>query len=109
MRTELFLKKREGKCIPRKIRRKKTVCNIYSFVHVSYTKDHKKCLFTVLLYFIVSYTTSSRTCPLGIQFYFIFLENVRVLNQSTEGAEFVWVSEYQKGEGCGIINQFVFV
>jgi hypothetical protein len=30
-------------------------------------------------------------------------------NQSTEGAEFVWVSECQKGEGCEIINQFVFV
>jgi hypothetical protein len=30
-------------------------------------------------------------------------------NQSTEGAEFVWVSEYQKGEDCEIINQFVFV
>jgi hypothetical protein len=29
-------------------------------------------------------------------------------NQSTEGAEFVWVSECQKGEGCEIINQFVF-
>jgi hypothetical protein len=31
------------------------------------------------------------------------------LNQSTEGAEFVWVSECQKGEGCEIINQLVFV
>jgi hypothetical protein len=30
-------------------------------------------------------------------------------NQSTEGAGFVWVSECQKGEGCEIINQFVFV
>jgi hypothetical protein len=30
-------------------------------------------------------------------------------NQSTEGAEFVWVSECQKGEGCEIKNQFVFV
>jgi hypothetical protein len=30
-------------------------------------------------------------------------------NQSTEGAEFVWVSECQKGEGCEIINQFVFI
>jgi hypothetical protein len=30
-------------------------------------------------------------------------------NQSTEGGEFVWVSECQKGEGCEIINQFVFV
>jgi hypothetical protein len=29
------------------------------------------------------------------------------VNQSTEGAEFVWVSECQKGEGCEIINQFV--
>jgi hypothetical protein len=29
-------------------------------------------------------------------------------NQSTEGAEFVWVSECQKGEGCGIIKQFCF-
>jgi hypothetical protein len=29
-------------------------------------------------------------------------------NQSTEGTEFVWVSEYQKGEGCEIIKQFVF-
>jgi hypothetical protein len=28
-------------------------------------------------------------------------------NQSTEGAEFVWVTECQKGEGCYIINQFV--
>jgi hypothetical protein len=28
-------------------------------------------------------------------------------NQSTEGAEFVWVSECQKGEGCKTINQFV--
>jgi hypothetical protein len=28
-------------------------------------------------------------------------------NQSTEGTEFVWVSECQKGEGCEIINQFV--
>jgi hypothetical protein len=26
-------------------------------------------------------------------------------NQSTESAEFVWVSECQKGEGCEIINQ----
>jgi hypothetical protein len=32
-----------------------------------------------------------------------------VINQSTEGAEFVWVSECQKGEGCEIINKFVFV
>jgi hypothetical protein len=32
-----------------------------------------------------------------------------VLNQSTESTEFVWVSECQKGEGCEIINQFVFV
>jgi hypothetical protein len=31
------------------------------------------------------------------------------LDQSTEGAEFVWVSECQKREGCEIINQFVFV
>jgi hypothetical protein len=30
-----------------------------------------------------------------------------VYNQSTEGAEFVWVSECQKGEGCKTINQFV--
>jgi hypothetical protein len=30
-------------------------------------------------------------------------------NQSTEGTAFVWVSECQKGEGCEIINQFVFV
>jgi hypothetical protein len=30
-------------------------------------------------------------------------------NQSTEGAEFVWVSECLKGESCEIINQFVFV
>jgi hypothetical protein len=30
-------------------------------------------------------------------------------NQSTEGAEFVWVSECQKGDGCEIINQFIFV
>jgi uncharacterized protein (UPF0179 family) len=30
-------------------------------------------------------------------------------NQSTEGAEFVWVSECQKGEGCEIIKQFDFV
>jgi hypothetical protein len=29
------------------------------------------------------------------------------INQSTEGAEFVWVSECQKEEGCEIINQFV--
>jgi hypothetical protein len=28
-------------------------------------------------------------------------------NQSTEGAEFFWVSECQKDEGCEIINQFV--
>jgi ABC-type multidrug transport system permease subunit len=28
-------------------------------------------------------------------------------NQSAEGAEFVWVSECQKGEGCKTINQFV--
>jgi hypothetical protein len=28
-------------------------------------------------------------------------------NQSTDGAEFVWVSECQKGEGCKTINQFV--
>jgi hypothetical protein len=28
-------------------------------------------------------------------------------NQSTEGADFVWVSECQKGEGCEIIKQFV--
>jgi hypothetical protein len=33
----------------------------------------------------------------------------QMLNQSTEGAEFVWGSECQKGEGCEIINQFVFV
>jgi hypothetical protein len=32
-----------------------------------------------------------------------------VIKQSTEGAEFVWVSECQKGEGYEIINQFVFV
>jgi hypothetical protein len=32
-----------------------------------------------------------------------------VKNQSTEGAEFVWVSECQKGEGCEIINHFIFV
>jgi hypothetical protein len=30
-------------------------------------------------------------------------------NQSTEGAEFVCVSECPKGEGCEIINIFVFV
>jgi hypothetical protein len=30
-------------------------------------------------------------------------------NQSTEGAEFVWVSECQKVEGCEIINQIEFV
>jgi hypothetical protein len=30
-------------------------------------------------------------------------------NQCTEGAEFVWVSECQKGEGCEIINQFVCI
>jgi hypothetical protein len=30
-------------------------------------------------------------------------------NQSTEGAEFVWVSQCQKGEGCEIIKQFNFV
>jgi hypothetical protein len=30
-------------------------------------------------------------------------------NQSTEGAEFFCVSECQKGEGCEIINQLVFV
>jgi hypothetical protein len=35
--------------------------------------------------------------------------SVTSINQSTEGAEFVWVSECQKGEGCEIINQFVFV
>jgi hypothetical protein len=33
----------------------------------------------------------------------------KINNQSTEGGEFVWVSECQKGEGCEIINQFVFV
>jgi hypothetical protein len=32
-----------------------------------------------------------------------------LFNQSTEGAEIVWVSECQKGEGCEIIKQFVFV
>jgi hypothetical protein len=32
-----------------------------------------------------------------------------ISNQSTEGAEFVWVSECQTGEGCEIMNQFVFV
>lgn len=32
-----------------------------------------------------------------------------MINQSTEGAEFVWVSECKKGAGCEIINQFVFV
>jgi hypothetical protein len=31
-----------------------------------------------------------------------------MFNQSTEGAEFVRVSECQKGEGCEIIKQFVF-
>jgi hypothetical protein len=31
------------------------------------------------------------------------------INQSTEEAEFVWVSECQKGESCEIIKQFVFV
>jgi hypothetical protein len=36
-------------------------------------------------------------------------KNISKINQSTEGAEFVWVSECQKGEGCEIINQFVFV
>jgi hypothetical protein len=30
-------------------------------------------------------------------------------NQSTLGAEFVWVSECQKGEGCEIIEQFVCI
>jgi hypothetical protein len=30
-------------------------------------------------------------------------------NQSTEGAEFVWVSDCQKGEGGEIIIQFVFI
>jgi hypothetical protein len=40
----------------------------------------------------------------------MWLSNVKVNdNQSTEGAEFVWVSECQKGEGCETINQFVFV
>jgi hypothetical protein len=32
-----------------------------------------------------------------------------ITNQSTQGAGFVWVSECQKGEGCEIINKFVFV
>jgi hypothetical protein len=35
--------------------------------------------------------------------------NKRLENQSTEGADFVWVSECQKGAGCEIINQFVIV
>jgi hypothetical protein len=39
----------------------------------------------------------------------VALELLLFNNQSTEGAEFVWVSECQKGEGCEIINQFVFV
>jgi hypothetical protein len=28
--------------------------------------------------------------------------------QSTEGAEFIWISNCQKDEGCEIINQFVW-
>jgi hypothetical protein len=32
-----------------------------------------------------------------------------IINQSTEGAEFVWVLECQKYEGCEIIKQFVFI
>jgi hypothetical protein len=32
-----------------------------------------------------------------------------MLNQSTEGAAFVWISKCQKDEGCEIINQFAFV
>jgi hypothetical protein len=35
--------------------------------------------------------------------------NGYIMNQSTDGAEYVWVSECQKGEGCEIINQIVFV
>jgi hypothetical protein len=38
-----------------------------------------------------------------------FVKSIKKYNPSTEGAEFVWVSECQKGEGCEIINQFVFV
>jgi hypothetical protein len=29
--------------------------------------------------------------------------------KAQKGAEFVWVSECQKSEGCEIINQFVFL
>jgi hypothetical protein len=37
------------------------------------------------------------------------IPSIAFFNQSTDGAEFVWVSECQKGKGCEIIKQFVFV
>jgi hypothetical protein len=40
---------------------------------------------------------------------YIYRVSDTIIYFSTEGAEFVWVSECQKGEGCEIINQFVFV
>jgi hypothetical protein len=40
--------------------------------------------------------------------YISYMQYLRqYMNKSTEGAEFVWVSECQKGEGCEIIKQFV--
>jgi hypothetical protein len=45
----------------------------------------------------------------GAQNIDIYIFRHNYIYQSTEGAEFVWVSECQKGEGCEIINQFVFV
>jgi hypothetical protein len=49
----------------------------------------------------------TRLHRLQLGFYMIFLQSGN--NQSTEGAEFVWISECQKGEGCEIMNQFVFL
>jgi hypothetical protein len=61
-----------------------------------------------------SYIKDKNTCQETITFtpeifIFIPLDEDKYKNQSTEGAEFVWVSECQKGEGCEIINQFVCI
>jgi hypothetical protein len=42
-------------------------------------------------------------------FRFAAQNGAAIAYQSTEGAEFVRVSEYQKGEGCEILSQFVFI
>jgi hypothetical protein len=40
-------------------------------------------------------------CPYAIRY-----EQLSRKNQSIEGAEFVWVSECQNGEGCEVIKHF---